>query len=147
MILWGIWTTPSLLLLPSRTVRQFKCIQTNAWCEVEFFWVTWQYLKTFYCADKWAVLFQILPANYLLKHHVHTCFVIDRQTVSLYYNSSVWLGTRDASSWDRTPTEVKSARYLTPWLSPFQRRWKKFYVWIYLNKRLWVPKECVCGNR
>ena len=27
--------------------------------------------------------------------------VIHRQTVSLYHNSSVWLDTQDASSWDR----------------------------------------------
>ena len=27
--------------------------------------------------------------------------VVHRQTVSLYHNSSVWLDTQDASSWDR----------------------------------------------
>ena len=29
--------------------------------------------------------------------------VIHRQTVSLYHNSSVWLDTLDASSWDQNP--------------------------------------------
>ena len=29
--------------------------------------------------------------------------VINRQTVSLYHNSSVWLDTQDASSWDQNP--------------------------------------------
>ena len=38
----------------------------------------------------------MLPTNYSL-----TYIVIHRQTIPLYYNSSVWLDTKDAWSWDR----------------------------------------------
>ena len=30
--------------------------------------------------------------------------VIHKETVSLYHNSSVWLDTQDAPSWDRNPS-------------------------------------------
>ena len=32
--------------------------------------------------------------------YIYIYIVIHRQTISLYYKSSVWLDTRDASSWD-----------------------------------------------
>ena len=35
--------------------------------------------------------------------YIHTYIVIHRQTVSLYHNSSEWIDTQDASSWDRNP--------------------------------------------
>ena len=34
---------------------------------------------------------------------VCVCIVLHRQTVLMYENSSVWLDTQDASSWDRKP--------------------------------------------
>ena len=37
--------------------------------------------------------------------------VIDRETISLYQNSSVWL---DASSWDRNPADFSPVGYLNP---------------------------------
>ena len=40
------------------------------------------------------------PSVYI---YIYIYIVINRQTVSLYHNSSVWLDTRDASSWDRNP--------------------------------------------
>ena len=33
---------------------------------------------------------------------IRTYILIHRQTVSLYYNSSVWLNTQDSRSWDET---------------------------------------------
>ena len=36
--------------------------------------------------------------------HTHICIVIHRRTVSFYQNSSVWLDTQDARSWDRSPS-------------------------------------------
>ena len=56
--------------------------------------------------------------------------VIQRQTVSLYLNSSVWLDMRDASSWNRNPTDFSSVGYSTPNLSSFQR---KFLVYIHIH--------------
>ena len=44
---------------------------------------------------------------------VCVCNVIHRWTVFLYYNSSVWLDTRDASSSDRNLADFLSVRYLT----------------------------------
>ena len=49
-----------------------------------------------------------------LTHQVRTInlfqiyIVMHRQTVSLYHNSSVWLDTQDASSWDRNPPNFAS---------------------------------------
>ena len=42
--------------------------------------------------------------------YIYIYIVIHRQTVSLYYNYSVWLDTQNASSWDRILTDVKSAK-------------------------------------
>ena len=36
-------------------------------------------------------------------HYAYIYVVIHRQTVSLYQNSSVWLDTQNASSWDQNP--------------------------------------------
>ena len=35
--------------------------------------------------------------------YIYIYIVIYRQTVSLYYNTSVWLDMQDTSSWDRNP--------------------------------------------
>ena len=35
--------------------------------------------------------------------YIYIYIVIHRQTVSLYHNSSVWLDTLDAWSWDQNP--------------------------------------------
>ena len=37
-------------------------------------------------------------------YKLHIYIVIHRQTVSFYQNSSVWLDTQDARSWDRNPS-------------------------------------------
>ena len=39
--------------------------------------------------------------------------VIHRQTILLYYYSSVWLDTQDASSWDWNLADFTSIGYLT----------------------------------
>ena len=38
---------------------------------------------------------------FLRNIYIYTYIVIHRQAVSLYHNSSAWLDTQDASSWDR----------------------------------------------
>ena len=38
---------------------------------------------------------------------VCVCIVINRQIVSLYHNSSVWLDTQDASCYDRNPPNFR----------------------------------------
>ena len=38
---------------------------------------------------------------YSVSYLIYIYIVIQRQTVSLYHNSSVWLDTQDASSWNR----------------------------------------------
>ena len=41
---------------------------------------------------------------YIFIHtYIYIYIVIDRQTVLLYCNSSVWLDMQDASSWDQNP--------------------------------------------
>ena len=49
-----------------------------------------------------------------MRIYLYIYIVIQRQTVSLYQNSSVW---RDPSSWDRNPGDFKSVGYLNPELS------------------------------
>ena len=66
--------------------------------------------------------------------------VIHRQTVSLYHNSSVWLDTRDASSWDRNPADFTSVGYLTPEKSSFSFR---LYIYIYIYIYSW-ERICKC---
>ena len=39
--------------------------------------------------------------------------------IYIYHNSSVWLDTQDASSWDQNPPDFTSGRYLTPELLAF----------------------------
>ena len=40
----------------------------------------------------------------LIYIYIYIYIVIHRQTVSFYQNSSVWLDTQDARSWDRNPS-------------------------------------------
>ena len=60
--------------------------------------------------------------------------VIHRQTISLYHNSSIWVDTRDTSSWNRNPAGFTSHGNLTPKYRPIQRKWRNFfwYTFIYL---------------
>ena len=44
------------------------------------------------------------PMKYVYTNlYIYIYIIFHRQTVLLYYNSSVWLDTLDASSWDRIP--------------------------------------------
>ena len=55
-------------------------------------------------------------------------------TFSLDHNCSVWLVTRDASSWDRNPADFTSFGYLTPKISSLCAWAKEFstYIFIYI---------------
>ena len=39
------------------------------------------------------------------KEHLIYIIIIHREIVLLYYNSSVWLATKDVSIWDRNPSD------------------------------------------
>ena len=62
--------------------------------------------------------------------YIYIYIVIYRQTVSLYHNSSVWLDTRDASSWDRNPADLMLVGHLTPQLSSSRCKQRNFKVYI-----------------
>ena len=59
----------------------------------------------------------MLSAQLYIYIYIYIYIVIHRQTVSLYHNSSVWLDTGGASSWDRIPADFAPVGYLTVDLS------------------------------
>ena len=64
--------------------------------------------------------------------YIYIYIVIHRQTLLLYHNSSVWLDTRDASSWDLNLSDLTSVRYIIKELSPSQRKWRDFLrIWLF----------------
>ena len=76
-----------------------KIIQLKVGLEVDLFF---PYDLTFLLA------YSYIYTNLIRTHtHTHThifLYVIHRQTVSFYQNSSVWLDTQDARSQDRNPS-------------------------------------------
>ena len=59
---------------------------------------------------KRAIAFQLMSPLECSTHGWKSIYTfIRRQTASLYHNSSVWLNTRDASSWHRNPNRDKQS--------------------------------------
>ena len=75
-----------------------------------------------------------------IKFFIVIYIITDRQTVTLYQNSSVWLDAQDTLSWDRNPFGVKSAGYLTQSYRHSHRK-RIFCVYIFLHICYRLP-EC-----
>ena len=88
--------------------------------------------------------------------YIYIYIVIHRQTVLLYYNSSVWLDTQDVSSWNCSQANFSSVGHLTCKLSSFQPKQRifKVYFQIYLSvtgvnnswEELYVYTHVAAGN-
>ena len=59
--------------------------------------------------------------------------VIHRQTVLLYYNSSMWLDTQSALSWDWNPSDFTKSDILLHIHQQTQHKWRDFTYMYYFS--------------
>ena len=77
---------------------------------------------------------------HIISIYIYIYIIIPRQTVSLYYNSSVWLDTEDAPSWDGNPPNftLDLVSYLSSHIYIYDGL-RGIYIYIYIyNKQIKV---------
>ena len=102
----------SLLMRP-------KKVETAVQCSVYYMYV----FVGFSCHGKSMII--SIPT---FEKYIYIYICSHPQTVSLYYDSSLCLDLRDASSRDWNPAVFTSFGYFTPEPSSFQRKWGNFFL-------------------
>ena len=86
-------------------------------------WIVWN--RTVYMYKKWLMCHKTTP---------------NRLTISLYHNSSIWQGTRNALRWVRNSADFMSVGYLTLETLSFSAWVKEFFMHTFLHIRYRLPR-------